>query len=159
MASQTWQELSCWVFTALFFFIFFFFHAGCFYFGLIPRGLFLCIRLECMFPSLLSIGFSFAGFCHLACAPRALLYFLVSCDVREVVWRPLATSCFVTIGYDFYFSISVFFPRFASLLLEVQSNCVLWLLISTHHKKGLGSTTRDCHDRSETRFEHKDAWF
>ena len=105
-------------------FLFCLFHTGCFYFGLIPRGLFLCIRLECMFPSLLSIGFSFAGFCHLACAPRALLYFLVSCDVREVVWRPLATSCFVTIGYDFYFSISVFF--LASRRFCLRSNQIVY---------------------------------
>ena len=80
------------------FFHFFFFHAGCFYFGLIPRGLFLCIRLECMFPSFFQLASSllgFAMFLHvLAWAPRALLLafeWSKSCDVREVVWRPLAT--------------------------------------------------------------------
>ena len=81
------------------------------------------------------------------------------------LWRQgsrLATAGHFLLCYHrlrFLFLDQCFFPRFASLLLEVQSNCVLWLLISTHHKKGLGSTTRDCHDRSETRFEHKDAWF
>ena len=49
-------RLQLWVFA-----VFFFLSTGCFYFGLIPRGLFVFIRLECMFPSLSSIGFFFAG--------------------------------------------------------------------------------------------------
>ena len=39
-----------------------FFHTGCRHFVLISRGLFICIRSGCTFPSLLSIGFFFAGF-------------------------------------------------------------------------------------------------